>query len=62
MKEYIVPIEDSEKDFDEMFVGYIRNGAVLIRCKDCKHFETCSWSEHEDEGFCKWGERKEDKK
>lgn len=31
----------------------------VVRCKDCKYFESCSWSEHEDDGFCKWGERRE---
>lgn len=31
----------------------------IVRCKNCKYFETCSWSEHEDDGFCKWGGRED---
>jgi len=35
MKEYIMPIDDTAIDWDEMFVGVIRKQEELIRCKDC---------------------------
>ena len=43
MKEYIMPIDDTAIDWDEMFVGVIRKHEELIRCKDCKHwqYESC---------------------
>jgi hypothetical protein len=69
MKEYIVRIKDSEKDFDEMFVGYIRNCSVeVVRCKDCRWFAgegmycTNNILTQFDHFFCYYGERKEDKK
>lgn len=69
MKEYIVRIKDSEKDFDEMFVGYIRNSsAEVVRCKDCRWFAgegmycTNNILTQFDHFFCYYGERKEDKK
>lgn len=36
-KEYIIPIGEEAKEFDEMFIGVIRKQPELIRCKDCKH-------------------------
>lgn len=36
MREYIVPLNDTAKDWDEMFVAVIRKQQELIRCKDCK--------------------------
>lgn len=36
--EWIIEIDDDLKDFDEMFVGNVRDGDVLIRCKDCKYY------------------------
>ena len=39
MKEYIVPVSDDLIDYDEMFVGNIREEKELIRCKDCKYYE-----------------------
>lgn len=36
-KEYIVPIGEEAKDYDEMFVAVIRKQTELIRCKDCIH-------------------------
>lgn len=54
MKEYIVRIEDSEKDFDEMFVGYIRNcSAEFVRCKDCKYCHypmPRKWAKRDEKG------------
>lgn len=38
MKEYIVPVQDDERDFEEVFVGHIRKQAELIRCKDCMYY------------------------
>lgn len=38
MKEYIVQVEDDEADHDETFIGIIRQGEELVRCKDCKFF------------------------
>lgn len=35
--EYILPIGEEAKDFDEIFIGVIRKNNELIRCKDCKH-------------------------
>lgn len=35
----------------------------LVRCKDCLEFKYCMHNEHNDpNGFCSWGERKEDAK
>lgn len=36
-KEYIIPIGEEAKEFDEIFIGVIRKQPELIRCKDCKH-------------------------
>ncbi len=44
--EYIIPINETAKDYDEMFVGIIRRQPVLTRCKDCKH-----WLPHAQFGF-----------
>lgn len=46
-KEYIIPIGDKAKEFDEMFIGVIRKQPELIRCKDCKH-----WYCYGYETFC----------
>ena len=35
--EYIIPIGEEAKDYDEMFIGIIRKQKKLIRCKDCKY-------------------------
>ena len=35
--EYIIPIGEEAKDFDEIFIGVLRKHKELIRCKDCKH-------------------------
>ena len=43
--EYIIPINETAKDYDEMFVGIIRRQPVLTRCKDCKF--------HHDRTQCK---------
>ena len=46
VEEYIIPINDTAKDYDEMFVGVIRRQPMLIRCKDCKY-----WLPHSQFGF-----------
>ena len=45
--EYIIPIGEEAKEFDEIFIGVIRKHKELIRCKDCKH-----WYCYGDETFC----------
>lgn len=69
MKEYIVPLYDTETDWDEMFVGAIRQQEELVRCKDCKYNNggRCSWHGGagykwivDDDDFCSCGERKDE--
>lgn len=36
--EYIIPIGEEAKDFDEIFIGVLRKHKELIRCKDCKYY------------------------
>ena len=51
MTEYIVQIEDSEKNMSERFVGQLRSYPELIRCKDCKY----SVDEYDDgECYCNY--------
>jgi hypothetical protein len=71
--EYIIPINETAKDYDEMFVGIIRRQPVLTRCKDCKHYDGyyCHnkwWGNgygnytppiKDEDGFCDWAERKD---
>lgn len=69
-EEYIIPINETAKDYDEMFVGIIRRQPVLIRCKDCKYSKCIEpnddWLEcqhdkrvNHSDGYCNWAERKE---
>lgn len=37
MKEYIVPVNNTDRNDDEIFVGFIRKREELIRCKDCEY-------------------------
>lgn len=68
MKEYIMPIDDTAFDWDEMFVGVIRKQEELIRCKDCKHkneygYCTVYLNFHHltaDMDYCSDAERKEE--
>lgn len=41
MKEYIVPVAESDKDFEDVYVADIRNHKELIRCDECKFYSTC---------------------
>lgn len=67
--EWIVSIDDDLKDFDEMFVGNVRDGDELIRCKDCAYYRleidmcdephsTAHNIVHEDD-YCSRAERRE---
>ena len=49
--EYIIPIGEEAKDFDEIFIGVLRKHKELIRCKDCKHRPRRSNVDDEHEGL-----------
>ena len=60
MKEYIVPIDNDSSNYDELFVGYIReNAQEIVRCGECMHngsFDTdcpINWNGKE---YCNFGE------
>lgn len=72
MTEYII---ECDYDVDDGIVtGEVRE--QIVRCRDCKHYcksnvdedgegepSWCMYWEHEwlrDDGFCAWGERRED--
>ena len=70
--EWIIRLDDALKDSDEMFVGTVRRGGKLIRCKDCvdyrdttflgrtwKYCETIGSTVNGDD-YCCWAERKEE--
>jgi len=76
MKEFIVPIDDTALNFDEIFIGVLRTHAEMIRCKDCKYYrdDDC-WHEWDNDGkiyyqavinepnpddYCSRAERKEE--
>ena len=75
-KEYIIPIGEEAKEFDEIFIGVIRKQPELIRCKECKHYDGyyCHnkyWGDgygnytppiKSEDGFCDWAEGKENDK
>lgn len=48
MKEYIVPIDERARNFDEIFIGVLRTHDELIRCNDCRYFEDAMCGE----GYC----------
>ena len=70
--EWIISLDDDLKDHDEMFVGNVRDGDILTRCKDCKYAsvgrnEVDSWRwckvhrcDFEMNDYCSWAERKEE--
>ena len=74
MKEYIVAVEDDERDFEEVFIGHIRKQTELIRCKDCIYYDGhyCHnkwWGDgygsytppiKKEDGHCDWAERREE--
>ncbi|MBR2653132.1 MAG: hypothetical protein IKD59_01140 [Lachnospiraceae bacterium] len=45
--EWIISLDDDLKDYDELFVGNVRDGDRLTRCKDCKH-----WQCDDSESYC----------
>lgn len=70
--EWIISLDDDLKDYDELFVGNVRDGDRLIRCKDCvdcketlldgrtwKYCETIGCAVN-DNDYCCWAERKEE--
>ena len=67
--EWIISLDDDLKDHDELFVGNVRDGDRLTRCKDCIWEEDtrgwqkwCKWHyfHTNDYEFCSWAERKEE--
>lgn len=74
--EYIIPIGEEAKDYDEMFIAVIRKQPELIRCKNCKYFKRRSIYHHglcdihcngigeeevtSEDQYCSWAERKEE--
>lgn len=69
--EWIVSLDDDLKDYDELFVGNVRDGDRLTRCCDCIHFEyfedQFAQMTHCDvhdrcpdyTDYCSWAERRE---
>ena len=50
--EWIISLDDDLKDYDELFVGNVRDGDRLIRCKDCKYYREDGdcWHEWDNNG------------
>ena len=70
--EYIIPIGEEAKEFDEIFIGVLRKHKELIRCKDCKFAPKCYgdiaraskgggviYSPLGSNGYCSLAERRE---
>ena len=66
--EWIISIDDDLKDSDELFVGNVRDGERLIRCKNCENpqfgidvafCEVVGRIIHPND-YCCWAERKEE--
>ena len=71
MKEYIISVQDDERDFEEVFIAHIRKQTELIRCKDCKYWDTsksnimnhtCYWGYFlkKEDDYCSWAKPKEE--
>lgn len=69
--EWIISLDDDLKDYDELFVGNVRDGDELIRCKDCKYWKTntqfcsvfsglCTVQRMPPDGYCSEADRKEE--
>jgi hypothetical protein len=69
--EWIISLDDDLKDHDELFVGTVRDGDRITRCRDCIHYliGTPTYKPYcrihnktgvQDYEFCSWGERKEE--
>ena len=64
--EYIIPIGEEAKDYDEIFIGVLRKHKELIRCKDCKKRAFGRWCgnyptfqpEVSDDHYCADAERR----
>ena len=67
MSEYIVEVEGQMPD-----AIYERELTEIVRCRDCRYYEetgNCNWfecsscwllAEVTSDGFCAWGERREE--
>ena len=55
MKEYIVPVNNTDRNDDEIFVGFIRKRKELIRCKDCVKYKNIGVAGY---GYCPWIEQR----
>lgn len=71
MKEYIVPIDNDSSNYDELFVGYIReNAQEIVRCGECWKrnkedycplvSDSCYPPNLPDDWFCADGKRRAD--
>ena len=67
MKEYIYKDDELDIDEDETFIGTIRKGEELIRCKDCAYYQKVNfvtwcilnkWYSAEND-YCSRAERKD---
>jgi len=68
--EWIISLDDDLKDHDELFVGNVRDGDRLTRCRDCKslRFTGTVWKCQnrlvmmlcEPNDYCSRAERKEE--
>jgi hypothetical protein len=72
--EWIISLDDDLKDYEEIFVGNVRDGDRLTRCNDCRHWDGyfCHnklWGDgygnytppiKSEDGFCDWAERNEE--
>ena len=70
MSEYIINIEANDDELFEnianMYSEVQSIGEEIVRCRDCAHWATearwtgyCIGKEFDADGFCKWGERKD---
>ncbi len=68
--EWIISLDDDLKDYDELFVGNVRDGDRLTRCRDCIYYRqeidmcdephsTAHNVVHEND-YCSRAERKEE--
>lgn len=65
MREYIVPVANTDKTNEGMYIGFIRTRHELIRCKDCKYYGFNDWlhcpmTDSKADDYCSRAERKEE--
>lgn len=51
MREYIVTVGNTDRDYEGMFIGFIRKRQELIRCKYCQYFDG-EYCHSEDLNLC----------